>query len=495
MKRRFHFNLNIKFSLLLAVLLLFTVSVLSMLVLRGIRENQRAGLEREMAELTGRAEMTVKTSYLTGEPIALKQFMKNRGMELAYKLGQASGLHIKLYDETGTEIGNSMPMVTSPEFSDARQYALQQKIAYVEMQDTLYYIAPLLVNHNMAGVVEFQKPIGELNDFYRQTQRLFMLFGAAVLTVSFIIGFLYVHRQSKAIVALNHAAGEIGSGRYITHAPLKRSDELGTLSEGVYRMSREIESSIQALESEKAKLMAAVGKLKDLEQQQRQFINNVSHELKTPLTAILAYADLLALYGDDPALLWQAQENIHKEASRLYELVEKTLQLTKLETYAFEYQVEAVALDELLRDLCARLQAKAEKFGLTMRLSALAATVWAERESLIHIFVNLLDNAIKYNKPGGYVDVGLTASQDRAVIRIADTGIGIPEEARSRIFEPFYTVDKNRSRETGGTGLGLALVNEWVEKQRGRIILNRSDETGSEFEVTFPLYKNSSEDK
>ncbi|MNI16806.1 Alkaline phosphatase synthesis sensor protein PhoR [compost metagenome] len=480
-------SLRVKFSLLMAGLLLFTILVLSILVLNGIQNNQQKKLQHELTEFTSRAELSIKQSFLSGESSTIKEFLQYRGMELSYKLGQSSGLHVILYNEEGSQIGNSIPMVPSPPMSEVLQYALQNKIAYTQIQDTLYYMAPIELDQKLVAVIEFQKPIGDLNDFYKQTKRMFIVFGTAVLLFSFALGFLYVYRQSQAIVLLKRTANSIGRGQYVREVPLKRKDELGELSQGIYRMSREIEMSMHNLGAEKAKLTLAVEKLQALEQQQKHFINNVSHELKTPLTAITAYADLLAMYNDDPLLLQQAQENIHKEASRLYDLVEKMLQLNKSETYAFDYQPEAVSLNELLEDLCERMKGKAEKFGLSLNINVSEAVIWAERESLIHIFVNLLDNAIKYNIPGGNVSVTLKEVDNRANVEITDTGIGIPLESRERIFEPFYTVNKARSRETGGSGLGLALVKEWVEKQQGVIHLIHSDAAGSVFEVSFPL--------
>lgn len=474
-------SLRWKFSLLLAGLLLFTVSVLSVLVLRSIRHNQRIGLEREMAEMANRAELTVKMSYLSGERVSLKAFMRYRGMDLSNRLGQSNGLHVRLYDETGVEIGNSLPLVSSPTLPDTLQYALQGKIAYSDIHDVLYYFAPITFEEQLIAVVEFQRPVGELRAFYRQTRIMFLLSGSTVLLASFLLGFLYVYRQSKAITLLKQTANNIGAGAYIDHPPLVRTDELGDLSKGIYRMSREIESSMKKLETEKAKLQV-------LEQQQKQFINNISHELKTPLTSITAYADLLELYPDDPLLLQQALESIRKESSRLHDLVENALRLASLEKYEFEYQAEAVSLDNVLDELVSLMKGKADKFGLTFQLHTVPATIWAERESLIHIFVNLFDNAIKYNVPGGSVNIRLYTEQNHARVEIVDTGIGIPTESQERIFEPFYTANKARSRETKGSGLGLTLVQQWVEKQRGFIQLKRSDFTGSVFEVQFPLY-------
>jgi two-component system, OmpR family, phosphate regulon sensor histidine kinase PhoR len=478
-------SLRWKFSLLLAGLLLFTVSVLSVLVLRSIRHNQRIGLEREMAEMANRAELTVKMSYLSGERVSLKAFMRYRGMDLSNRLGQSNGLHVRLYDETGVEIGNSLPLVSSPTLPDTLQYALQGKIAYSDVHDVLYYFAPITFEEQLIAVVEFQRPVGELHAFYRQTRIMFLLSGSTVLLASFLLGFLYVYRQSKAITLLKQTANNIGAGAYIDHPPLVRTDELGDLSKGIYRMSREIESSMKKLEAEKAKLQV-------LEQQQKQFINNISHELKTPLTSITAYADLLELYPDDPLLLQQALESIRKESSRLHDLVENALRLASLEKYEFEYQAEAVSLDNVLDELVSLMKGKADKFGLTFQLHTVPATIWAEPESLIHIFVNLLDNAIKYNVPGGSVNIRLYTEQNHARVEIVDTGIGIPTESQERIFEPFYTANKARSRETKGSGLGLTLVQQWVEKQRGIIQLKRSDSTGSVFEVQFPLYHHDS---
>jgi signal transduction histidine kinase len=485
-------SLRWKFALLLAGLLLFTVSVLSVSVLRGIRHSQRTGLEREMAEMANRAELTVKMSYLSGEREGLKGFMRNRGMDLSNRLGQSNGLHVRLYDETGVEIGNSLPLVPSPTLPDALHYALQGKIAYSDLKGMLYYFAPITFEEQLIAVVEFQRPTGEQHAFYRQTRSMFILSGSAVLLASFLLGYLYMYRQSKAITLLKQTADNIGAGAYIDRAPLIRRDELGDLSEGIYSMSREIESSMNELEEEKMKLSLVVDKLQALEQQQKQFINNISHEIKTPLTSITAYADLLELYPDDPKLLQQAMESIRKESSRLHELVENALRLASLEKYEFEYQSEAVSLDLVLEELISLMRGKADKFGLTLQLHTVPATIWAERESLIHIFINVLDNAIKYNVPGGSINVRLYTEQNHARVEIADTGIGIPAESQERIFQPFYTANKARSRETGGSGLGLALVQQWVEKQRGSIHLKWSDFTGSVFEVQFPLYSHDS---
>lgn len=195
------------------------------------------------------------------------------------------------------------------------------------------------------------------------------------------------------------------------------------------------------------------------------------------------------MYRDDPLLLEEARANMRKEADRLLEMVEKVLRLSELEQYEFSQRPEPVELRPLLEEAARRLQAKATQLGIAVRVEADEATVMADRESLVHIFLNVLDNAVKYNEPGGRVDLSCIARGADAVVRVRDTGIGIPDEAREKLFEPFYTVSKDRARLSGGTGLGLSLVKRIVLLQGGTIELLPAlpDERGSTFEITLPL--------
>jgi signal transduction histidine kinase len=328
-----------------------------------------------------------------------------------------------------------------------------------------------------------------MNDirFYDTIANLFVFTGAAVLAVSFILGYLYFQRATSAIIALNQAAEQIRKGAFLSSPPLRRKDELGQLSQGIYYMSSEIQGSMTAMMEEETKLRQAVDKLQKLEQQQKQFIGNISHEFKTPLTSIKAYSELMELYRDDTDLRDDALHHIRLETDRLHEMVEMILRIAALEKYDFEFHPERVDLREILLDMSNRLKAKADRFGVTIVLHLEDAAIWADRESVVHILINLFDNAIKYNLPGGQIIVTNRVEGDRVTVQIADTGIGIPAEARDKIFEPFYTVNKDRSRHSGGTGLGLSLVKQLVEKHRGTIELLDS-ENGAVFELTFPYF-------
>ncbi|WP_342438037.1 HAMP domain-containing sensor histidine kinase [Paenibacillus sp. FSL L8-0436] len=483
-------SIKLKFSLFLAVLLILAVSVLSYFVLQGVARNQQLQAEDYLDQHVKTVNLRVKQTYYTGARLEPQAFMQQRGRSLAVELAGFTGLEVTLYDAAGQVVGSSVQGETAPagqDVSGALAYALQNKIAYQNAaDDKLLYLAPVQGPEKQMGVVQLQYSLKSAQSFQQTLQNLFLTTGAAVLVLSFIVGYLYFNRAAAAIGRLKKAAESIRRAEYISAPPVKRKDELGELADGIYFMSREIESSIAAKDEEQRKLQLAVTKLQALEQQQKQYIGNISHEFKTPLTSIKAYVDLLNMYDDDPKLLFDAKLNIAKETERLYEMVEKVLQLTALEKYDFESQAERLEVAEGLQDICGRMNGKAERYGLTITLDAEPAHIWIDKESFMHIFINLLDNAIKYNVPQGSVHLHSEVRDQRVWITIKDSGIGIPSEARDKIFEPFFTVNRDRSRASGGTGLGLSLVRNLAEKQNGTITLLETEGEGAAFELSFP---------
>lgn len=491
-KGKVRFGLKWKVALLLALLLIAVVVVLSTLVLAGIREDQRVRLEQSFAQEAEAANLRIHQELLTNPQTQPDDFMENVGQRLAVDLGTQSGMPVTLYKLDGTFTGTSLPFQPKMDVQDALAHTAQGRSAYITEGDQLLYLAPLRNMEQPIGTIQFHASLAEQHAFYDRIQNLFIVTGLAVLAAGFLIGFLYVWRQVHVISRLNQAAQRIGEGIYLREPTVKRNDELGELAQGIYEMSGRISLSVNQLTEEKQKLLDAIDRLRELEQQQKQFIGNISHELKTPLTSILAYADLLEMYRDDPALLEEARGQISQEAQRLYRLVEKALQLSSMDIYEFETHAEHVNLMPILQEAAARLEAKAEQSGITLQTSLSEGKVWADPENLMHMILNLLDNAIKYNRPGGTVTLANEADRDsqghdRMVIKVSDTGIGIPDEARERIFDPFYTVSSDRSRVHGGTGLGLSLVRNLAEKQHGYVEVAETSPNGSTFVVTLPM--------
>ncbi|MCM1992223.1 HAMP domain-containing sensor histidine kinase [Oceanirhabdus seepicola] len=478
-------SIKIKFSVFLALLLLLTVSILSTLVLSGIRNNQKKNYEMYLAQQTKIANTYIQQMYLTESIKDKEEFLQKNAQQLALQLNSINAMYVEIYDINGKELVNSMSYNIRDDVKDILSHAQKDQIAYKIVGDYVEYMAPLY-NVDQIGVIQFHYSLKKDIKFYTDIKSLFISIGAVVFVLSFMSAYFYFNRFSKSIVKLKEDTMDIKRGLYTSIIPLKRKDELGELSEGIYYMSGEIEKNINKMEMEQQNLKLAVEKLRALEKQQKIFIGNITHEFKTPLTVIKTYMDLLDMYSDDPNLLKDAKVNIVKETQRLNEMVEKSLHLSSLQKYDFEFECEKIDVKEILEEICSRMHGKAHKFNISLIKNLESGFILGDKENLMHIFINLIDNAIKYNKVNGQIFINSYTKDKKVFIEVADTGIGIPKESRDKIFEPFYTVNKDRAKKHGGTGLGLSLVKELIEKQKGTILLLDTQEKGTTFLISFP---------
>ncbi len=478
-------SIKIKFSLFLAVLLLLTVFLLSLLVLRGIESDRINQYEQYLAQQAKTANTYFIQSILSEENKVPQTFLAVKGREFAEQLELISGLPVVLYDSQGDLVSKKVTDTESDNIRKTLDYALKNKTAYLTEGDSLYYLTPLITGNEQVGVVQFYYSLSEYQAFYNNIMRLFIYIGAGLFILSFFLGNIYYSSFATGIIKLNKMVDKIREGHYETTV-LKRGDEIGGLSQGIHAMSGQIMRTIRGMEAEQNKLRLAVDKLSLLDKQQKQFIGNVTHEFKTPLTSIKAYIDLLEMYPDDEKLLQTSIANIKSETGRLYEMVDKVLQLSALEKYDFELKLERLAVNQVLESVLNSLKGRMDKFGIGLDTGLSEAYMEGDRDSLTIVLINLLDNAIKYNKINGTIFVKTYVSAEQVHIEISDTGIGIPEELVHKVFEPFYTVDKNRARENGGAGLGLSLARKHAELMKGTVVLLNTGSEGTSFRVTFP---------
>lgn len=216
----------------------------------------------------------------------------------------------------------------------------------------------------------------------------------------------------------------------------------------------------------------------------REFSANVSHELKTPLTSIYGTAEMLCENLVQEADKPRFYHRIVQEASRLIALIEDIIMLSELDEGKSEQTKEPVDLAAVARECAENLSDKAEEHEVSFHIAGSGA-VFASHSMMYELFFNLLDNGIKYNRPGGSVSVLVTEQEGQVKATVTDTGIGIPAEDQGRIFERFYRVDRSRSKKSGGTGLGLAIVKHIVLSQKGKITVDSSLGEGTVFTLQF----------
>jgi two-component system phosphate regulon sensor histidine kinase PhoR len=231
--------------------------------------------------------------------------------------------------------------------------------------------------------------------------------------------------------------------------------------------------------------------LRKLERVRRDFVANVSHEFRTPLTAIQGFAEtLIGGAIDDPQNRGRFLAIILEHSRRLARLTEDLLRLSQMDAEQLELEIRAVSVPQLIESCYETAQRRAGEKGLTLSLNlpSQIPDVLADNRRLQEVLQNLLDNAIQYTLPGGKIMLSAETRGDDVIVTVADTGIGIPQADQPRIFERFYRVDVARSREAGGTGLGLSISKHLVEAQGGRIWVESEVGVGSKFHFSIPIF-------
>ena len=272
----------------------------------------------------------------------------------------------------------------------------------------------------------------------------------------------------------------------------------GLLTRKFTRPLQRLAANLDAYQEDEAyeELTPLVNMIKDQHQDiikaariRQDFTANVTHELKTPLTSISGYAELLETGMASEKEVQRFAQGIHKSANRLLSLINDIIKLSELDSAEQEFVTEQVDLYELAQTCVEMLQPNAEKHQVTLLFETgemdKSHFVKGNKQMLEELLFNLCDNAIRYNNPGGNVWVQVTVREEQILLKVKDNGIGISREHQDRIFERFYRVDKSRSKQTGGTGLGLAIVKHIIARHHARLELDSEVGVGTEIRVLF----------
>ncbi len=251
-------------------------------------------------------------------------------------------------------------------------------------------------------------------------------------------------------------------------------------------------SKIQGEEEKTIAVFHDITRLKRLEKMRVDFVSNVTHEIKTPLTAILGFVETLQKGAvDEPDTAGRFLEIIHKQAQRLNRLLEDLLTISNIELGEMKFFFESVSLEGILENVLPMVAKNAGEKNISLEkdIPEDLPLVRADRDRLVQILLNILDNAVKFTPEGGKVSIRANREADNTVsIKISDTGIGVPQDEVSRLGERFYRVEKTRSRELGGTGLGLSIVKHLMSAHDGRMEIQSRLGQGTTVTLYFPVY-------
>jgi signal transduction histidine kinase len=333
----------------------------------------------------------------------------------------------------------------------------------------MHVVLPLLVEDKLVGAVYLSQPLTDAVAVMQDLRMLWFSSTLVALVLSGVVGLLLSGAIARPVRRLTEAAGAVARGRLDQEVPVRSRDELGRLSQTFNEMT--------------ARLRAA-------RQMQVDFVANVSHELRTPLTAVKGLVETLRDGAvDDTQVRDHFLETMEDETDRLIRLVNDLLILTRADSEALNLQREPVDMAQLAHATIRKLTPQAETRDLVLAVEASpdAPLALVDPDRIEQVLVNLLDNAIKYSRPGGRVQVRLERGSNGMVqVQVRDQGIGISEADLSRIGERFYRADKARSRVEGGSGLGLAIALALIEAHGGRLRLDSKEGQGTVASFTLP---------
>ncbi|MFC2149587.1 ATP-binding protein [Candidatus Auribacterota bacterium] len=432
------------------------------------------------------------TEELTSNALLISEIVKpdllsgntGRAEKKIADIAKRLDLRITLIDVEGSVTGDSeKPAGEMEDHSDRPEVIAAIKEGKGEStrySDTVNYRMKYVAyasrdNGRLLSIIRLAVPLTDIKVQIMVIYRIVLLGGIAAVILVLIIGFFISRSLSRPINEMKEAAGRIATGDFSKKIEVRTKDELGDLARSLNIMADELRIKMEHL--------------RKMDRVRTDFVANVSHELKTPLTTIKGFVETLEDGGlDDKENAKRFLDIIKKHAERLSNIINDLLCLTELELSRDRIERETFDMKDLAEEMLLGFghALSVKKLDLKKEYKGKDFNVSADKSRMEQVFVNLIDNAVRYTEKNGTISVALEERPQDFLITIHDTGVGIPQEHLDRVFERFYRVDKARSRESGGTGLGLSIVKHIVTLHNGHIAIDSASGKGTVITVTLP---------
>lgn len=428
-------------------------------------------MQQQASNLTLQAENVAPPAVeagLAGQDLSyLAQASLQLGTQLTTRIRILDAAGMVLVDSREMERGESL--AADPLVRQALGGEQAMQIAPAGEGSEMDLVMPILRNGSQIGVVYLSQPLSDVAAVLHALRTRWLFSTALALILSGLVGLWLSRAITRPLGRLTEAAGAVARGRLDQEVAAGSRDELGRLGQAFNEM---------------------VARLRAARQMQVDFVANVSHELRTPITAMKGLLETLRDGAvDDREVRDRFLETLEGETDRMIRLVNDLMLLSRADSAALNLRQQAVDLADLARAITQQLALQAKQQQVTVQIESEGGEqpAWADPDRAGQVLLNLLDNAIKYSRPGGTVRIQIGAGPGASKqVTVADQGIGIPVEVLDRIGERFYRADKARSRAEGGSGLGLAIAKALVEAQGGRLAVESREGQGTTVTFTLP---------
>lgn len=376
-------------------------------------------------------------------------------------------------DQHGVVLFDSNHLDSGKLYSSAQvRNALKGRSSYQYLSDAnmAMVTVPIMSEdfESVIGAVIVADSFKDIRKSVNQMINLTLIIGLILLIIDFVIAYFLSSVFNRPFLKLINHINRVRDGHVDEKVEIKSNREIEEISKAFNLMT----SRLSAIESNR-----------------KQFVANVSHELKTPLSSVKVLAESLILQPDAPVEIYQEfLTDINKEIDRETKIINDLLMLVTLDKKDSPVEIAEININQLIQNVINRLRPLADQAGVSIYFNQNRTVVAEVDETKLElVFTNLIQNAIKYNQRQGKINIGIDTDYKDFTVTVTDNGIGIPEESIDRIFERFYRIDKTRSRDSGGTGLGLSIVKKAVHMHRGTVTCTSQVNEFTTFEVVIPL--------
>jgi signal transduction histidine kinase len=483
-------KISIRYKFILAFSLIFLLSgiILNVVTSRIVLKSTEDKIIDDMATIQQTSREYLKQFFTAmGIKPEKSDFAKN-GKMIANTLSDNFNCSVSIYTLEGVFIYQALAenaQIPAGEnsmvdISDALYDKSSVQIRYVDGKYITYFSYPLTMGGKAIGIIRFVKDYSGTYNYNRRLLNLITIFTIILFGVVFIFTYLLSATITRPLIRLNNAFSEVASGNYNFDPKIKNRDEVGELTNNFIVMRKKIEEQIKTIEDEKNKIIR-------LQKQRNEFFNNVTHELKTPLTTIYGYAQIIGEDDfNDREFYDRAVDKIKSESQRLHKMVVDLIEVSKKSTIDINLNFDMINLTEIISEISADMQFKAEKYDMKIVNSVKQINAYASPDSIRELFINLIDNAIKYGNSESIINIYGEAKGKCACITVENQGKEIPQDKIDKVFEPFFRINSDKNEEMGSIGLGLYISKNIIDMHNGSINIESSNNT-TKVNIKIPL--------
>lgn len=472
-------SIQLKILIAFSVIIFIGLSALLFVSYKLTEQNDNSIINADMIAAKKNLDQYLKQYFLINHLDFTGASLISQAEDISVQLSFAIGSDVDIYNMNGNEMSHNLePGYISMKNEDLIN-AMKGKISYATVTNengtkvSLSY--PIQVNNANIGIIRYTKDYTQLFNNSKRFRYVINIFAAVIFTVIFIAALILSKQITKPIKKLAETTERVSNGNFDIDIVVNSKDEIGDLATRFKIMLERIKSQIEIIKEDR-------DALKEAQSRNKIFFDNVTHELKTPITVISGYAQAMKENGfSDRNMYDKAVFYISDESRRLNNMVVELLELSKVSSTNFKYFFENADIGDLVRQTCEEMQIKAKKYNIDIR-SNVPENLFliCDRDRLKEVLINLIDNSIKYGNVNSSIEVRAYREGEKVFIRVKDEGEGISEDNINKLFEPFFRVSKKVSRESGSAGLGLTIVKNIVEKHGGAIEVQSKLKEGTE---------------